>query len=104
MTTRAWLRVGVLGLAFWLGGCCHREHRRVDRRCGPGAGLLFDPAGDSALAINDRADWPGTVAYDHPFEDIAYREVIMDQQGRFGFEDDRPYRRFESVRQGRVRR
>lgn len=56
------------------------------------------------MAVNDRGDWPGTVAYSHPFEDITYREVIMNHQGRFGSEDDRPYRRFESIRQGRVRR
>lgn len=104
MSTRAWLRVGVWGLAFLLEGCGHGGYRRVERSVGPGADLLFDASGDSAVVVNERADWPGTVAYDHPFEDITYREVVMNHQGRSGSDDDRPYRRFESVRQGRVRR
>ena len=68
------------------------------------ADLLFDAFPTLEASENARSDWPQTVANDHPFEDIRYREVLINQQGRFGTEEDRPYRRFESVREGRIHR
>lgn len=104
MTRRAWLRVGVLGIILTATGGCHGRPRRHAGAPPPRANLLFDAASDTTLAVNDRAPWPETFVNDHPFEDITYREVIMNYQGRFGFDDDRPYRRFESIREGRIRR
>lgn len=101
---RHWIRIGILLAAVWVGGCCHppRTHRVCAGR--PRADLLFDAQADFTDAVTARSDWPETFVHNHPFEDITYREVITNHQGRYGEQDDRPYRRFESVRQGRVRR
>jgi len=104
LRTYAWLRVGVFGLTLAVAGCCHRGRHGHAHREGPRADLLFGPGGETTLAVNDRTPWPETFVNNHPFEDITYREVIMNYQGRWGFDDDRPYRRFESVREGTIRR
>lgn len=52
-----------------------------------------------------RSDWPSTIAYSNLGEEIAYRETIIDWQGRSrGTQDQLYYRRFKSIRTGRARR
>jgi len=48
--------------------------------------------------------WPITVAFLHPAEQVAFREYLIDRQGRVGTHQDFVYRRFDSVRTGRARR
>jgi hypothetical protein len=67
--------------------------------------LIFNPE-RTGVPPRDmtRADWPATPAYAHGAEQVEYRETIIDRQGRFGADQDRLYRRFESVRTGWSRR
>ncbi len=52
-----------------------------------------------------RSDWPSTAALSVLGEEIAYRETIIDRQGRStGGRDQTYYRRFYSVRTGRAGR
>jgi len=52
-----------------------------------------------------RTDWPSTVVFSNPGEELAYRETIIDRQGQFaGRRDQTYYRRFTSIRTGRGRR
>lgn len=51
-----------------------------------------------------RIVWPMTTAYNETGESTEYRETIIDRQGRFGFDRDQHYRRFDSIRTGRTYR
>jgi hypothetical protein len=92
-------------VAAALPGCCDLQQRHEWQPRAVESHLVFgplstDPAPENVL----RVEWPSTTAYADPAETIAYREVVMDRQGWFGAENDRPYRRFDSVRTGRTRR
>ena len=67
--------------------------------------LLFGPAwAGYASRDTPRSAWPSTRAYDSDEETVSFRETIIDRQGRFLFGRDDYYRRFDSVREGRIRR
>ena len=67
--------------------------------------LIFNPDGTGvALRAIPRSDWPSTVAYSHARETIEYRATISDLQGLSQGGRDTMFRRFHSVRTGRVRR
>ena len=93
-------------LGSFLHGCCHpRPVEQASWDATPGAHLVFNPAETGWLVADTaRADWPITVVYQDPGETIAYRETILDRQGWYGWDHDRPYRRFDSVRVGHTRR
>jgi hypothetical protein len=50
----------------------------------------------------ERASWPSTLASSDPGEVIVYQETILDQQAHRKVPRDSYYRRFDSVRTGRV--
>lgn len=92
-------------IAAALPGCCEVRQRHACRGAAIEPNLVFNPPGMEVFAADQpRTPWPSAFAYDDPGETIAYRETIMDRQGWFGAENDRPYRRFDSVRIGYVRR
>ncbi len=70
-----------------------------------GQNLLFGPAW-SGMGTYDtpRGQWPATAAYQSNQESVTFRETIIDRQGRHFSERDDYYRRFDSVREGRIRR
>jgi hypothetical protein len=92
-------------LATVLPGCCDSQPVRASWTTPPDAPLVFNPD-EGGLFADDvpRADWPVTVVYQDPAETIAYRETVTDRQGWYGWDHDRPYRRFDSVRIGHTRR
>ena len=67
----------------------------------PDTHLIFNPGwtGIPTLAV-PRSSWPSTTTYQTSGEDLTYRETTIDIQGQFGFNSDRTYRRFYSVRRG----
>ena len=94
----------LLAAAIAAGGCavCPRfeRHRTV-----AATNVLFNPEWISVPPeTRYGSDWPSTIAYSDPGEEIAYQETIMDWQGGFAGNRDRYYRRFDSTRGGRARR
>jgi hypothetical protein len=72
---------------------------------GDGSSMIFNPESTGLLPEDfDRSDWPVAVVSAHQTEEITYREVIHDRQGRFRSDGDYLNRRFESVRTGWTRR
>ena len=90
-------------LATFIPGCC-RTHREVNApQPNQGKNLVFAPEEPPMPADGlARGEWPITAVYAHPAEAIFYREIVMDRQGAWGSDHDRPYRRFDSVRFGRT--
>jgi len=98
------LRNVLSGLLTLLVGCVapgvQRPVALADARC-----LLFNPVVTATDPTTlTRVDWPSAEAFEHQRETFAYREVILDRQGRFGVDQDQLYRRFDSVRTGRTQR
>ncbi len=85
-------------------GCAGLE-RHGQAKFVPDKHLLFNPEW-SGLPTRDvrRSEWPAVVAFGPAAEQIEYRETIIDVQGRFGADRDFLYRRFDSVRTGRLQR
>ena len=84
---------------------CAADRRRVSWRPIPDSHLIFNPERSTpAPPDNFRADWPVVLSGQPDGEEVEYRETIIDHQGRFGRNSDYHFRRFDSVRTGRVRR
>jgi len=103
MTVKARLTMATL-LTMWCGGCCNShvsgEHPPIPNTP---MNLIFDKAPLQAIAYDSRrSDWPATVSGYRLPETLAYRETILDYQGRSGIHSETPYRRFESVRIGKA--
>ena len=68
--------------------------------------LIFNPDW-TRLPVFDvaREDWPFTSSVWHNGETTEYRETIIDRQGRFLYHPEcHYYRRFDSIRTGRLHR
>ena len=67
--------------------------------------ILFNPewTGLPSFFVG-RTEWPATIAFSHLGEDVEYRETIVDRQGWYRNGRDHLYRRFDSVRIGRIHR
>lgn len=87
-----------------LGGCSVSAHYARPSHVAE-KNILFNPewTGLPPLFVG-RAEWPSTIAFSHIGEDVEYRETIIDRQGWYRNGRDHLYRRFDSVRTGRIRR
>jgi len=69
----------------------------------PNRHLIFSPEQDGTFVMQDYdTNWPATIDAYQPFEVVDYRETISDRQDRWGNLEDQYYRRFDSVRTGRL--
>ncbi len=70
---------------------------------GPNRNLIFSPEPQGTFVMQDYdTNWPATIDAYQPFEVVDYRETISDRQDRWGNLEDQYYRRFDSVRTGRL--
>ncbi len=94
----------VCGLLLAMTGCGSAQ-RDPQARVAIDKNLIFNPhASLWSPSYIPRSDWPATTAYGGYTEYVDYRETIIDRQGATGAAQDYLYRRFDSVRTGRVRR
>jgi len=69
----------------------------------PNRHLIFSPSTEETLVSRDYGRvWPAAVDSLQPVEIIDYREIVSDRQDRWGSFEDQHYRRFDSVRTGRL--
>lgn len=100
---------GIGFLLAALGGCCAAERHQgatpsaVPLGPSPNRYLIYSPDTEETFVQHDyESNWPSGVAGSPSGEFIAYREIVLDRQDRRGSREDQYYRRFESIRTGRL--
>lgn len=69
----------------------------------PNRHLIFSPDTEVTLVLHDYGrEWPSAIEAYQPLETIDYKETISDRQDRRGGFEDQHFRRFDSVRTGRL--
>ena len=95
----------MLLLIAWAAHGCALCPRAADPQVVAAKNLIFNPDWTNIPPETAyRTDWPSTVAFSRPDETIVYEERIIDSQGASENDRDRHYRRFDSIRTGRVHR
>lgn len=98
----------LLSIFVVMGGCVKTERLVANRSSSLGMGisyahLIFNPTITGYTPLGGpRSDWPQTIVSENPDEQLYYREIIHDYQGRGGFSSsgDQYNRRFSSERTG----
>lgn len=101
---RSMMLMAIAGLLLVAAGCAQpvRRYPVNGTKCG---NLVFNSQWNYATEASlYRSDWPSTAGYNPTRDVVRFRETIIDRQGQNHYSDDYLYRRFESVRTGRVRR
>jgi len=94
----------LLPVMVMLAGCATTEPQREATHTA-GRSLIFNPHGNYYCENSTyRSSWPSTEGFGPGHEVVSFRETIHDRQGRNGRSEDYLYRRFDSVRIGRIRR
>jgi len=84
---------------------CSGPARRERVGFGNARNLVFSPESTGYVVADvSRSSWPTTTAESDPNDDVAYRETIRDEQGRFFFSGRDYTRSVRSIRRGRGRR
>ena len=90
----------VAGLLVGVGLGCAGKRRPVYRASVNAVHVIFNPV-PGGYSEPRRALWPAAGIDLAPDAYVAYRETIVDRQGRFGGSQDYYRRRVDSVRTGR---
>ena len=92
----------LMSSAVW--GCSSTGHQPLPTHVAE-KNLIFNPDWTGLPVFNiARTAWPTTIGRWDTGEMIEYQETIVDRQGRFINQPDFHYRRFDSVRSGRLHR
>jgi hypothetical protein len=88
-----------------IGGCVTDRGRELVTYGPAQPNLIFNPTGPTVSSEpKPGPDWPYTPVFHSFGERIRYRETVIDTQDRNLRRNEVPYRRFVSVRTGRLSR